>query len=456
MVKGYKFLLVLLISFTGVASAQTGTTSPYSISGLGELKFRGFSQHTAMGRTSIASTLNSSFTALNPASYANLKFTVYDVGLYSSLGKLQTDTRSANTRAGNLSHFAMAFPFETDRPMAVSFGTNQYSDVGYDIKNTVSTDTPSYYDLYRGTGGINRVYVGYGLEVIKNLNVGFNANFNFGKIQSLYAKVYPLTDDNFSYSDESFFAYNGIDYDLGVQYTVQNSIRTRVRTKGDTSGIKKYETGKLNHTFAASFHTQSDLVGNGYTYTETFFGRKFEQGILTPIDTIQFIDNQTNTALKPGGFGVGYSMSNGEKWSLNLEYEKNFWSDVTNDINNKQFFDNERYGFGFSVIPTPNYAEVGQFLKKVRYSAGFSYEKMYYNFFDQQIAELGISFGLAIPVTKVVRVEDEKIPIVSRVNLTAEYIRRGTTTNNLIQEDYINIGIGLNLNDKWFTKRKYR
>ena len=55
-----------------------------------------------------------------------------------------------------------------------------------------------------------------------------------------------------------------------------------------------------------------------------------------------------------------------------------------------------------------------------------------------------------------VRLEEEKLPVVSRVNLTAEYTRRGTKDNGLIQENYFNIILGLNLNDKWFTKRKYR
>ena len=85
-----------------------------------------------------------------------------------------------------------------------------------------------------------------------------------------------------------------------------------------------------------------------------------------------------------------------------------------------------------------------------------SYQDMYYNFNGTQLNELGISFGLGIPVVKSIRIDGEKTAIVSRINLSAEYISRGTVSSGLIQEDYINFGIGLNLNDKWFTKRKYR
>jgi hypothetical protein len=456
MSNSYKLITVFFIFLFGTVNAQTGTSSPYSISALGELKFGGFTQHQAIGRTSRSLTDNYSFSPLNPASYANLKFTVFDVGLATGFGKIETEALSTNTRSGNFNHFAMGFPFETDRKMAVSFGTYQYSNVGYDIKNQINTDTPSYYNVYKGNGGINKVYAGYGVEVVKNLNVGINGNFNFGNIQSLTAKVYPNTDDYFSFSDETFFSYSGFDLDLGVQYSVQDTVRIRDRRHEDSSGVKKYRTAIIKHAIGATYNTQTDLNGSGYRYAETFFGRKFDQGELTPIDTLLFIDNQTHNAVKPAGFGVGYTVSNGINWSVSAEMEKNFWSEVKNELNGYQFYDNMKYGFGLSIIPNPNYSELGNYLGKIKYSAGVRYENLYYNFFNEQITELGISFGLGIPVTKVVRLEDEKIPIVSRINITGEYIKRGTTDNSLIQENYFNIGIGLNFNDKWFTKRKYR
>jgi len=78
------------------------------------------------------------------------------------------------------------------------------------------------------------------------------------------------------------------------------------------------------------------------------------------------------------------------------------------------------------------------------------------HFRNAPFSEYGISFGLGLPVIKSVRIEEEKLPVVSRVNITAEYIKRGTTNNGLIEENYFNLTLGLNLNDKWFTKRKYR
>ncbi|MEY2923776.1 MAG: hypothetical protein RLZZ337_316 [Bacteroidota bacterium] len=441
---------------TSMAMAQSGTQSPYSSSGLGEFKFNGFAQHKALGGASRAQVSINNFSVLNPASYANLKFTVYDVGLNASFGTLKTTDQEAKTASGNLNYFAMAFPFNTAKPMALSFGTYQYSDVGYEIKNAVSTDTPSYYNLFRGSGGLNRVYAGYAVSPLKNWNIGLNASFIFGNIQALSAKIYPNTDDYFSFSDETYTSYSGFDFDFGTQYSVQNNIRIKQKIKGDTTGVKRVKTVTLKHTLGATFNTQTTLKGDGYRYAETFFGRKFDAGTLTSIDTLIFEDNKKSTSVKPSSFGLAYALTNGEKWGITAEIEQNQWSDVTNQANGNLFFDNVKYAFGFSFVPSTRYEEPKEFLKKVRYSVGFRNEQLYYNFFGEQINEVGISFGLGLPVIKSVRIEEEKLPVVSRVNITAEYIKRGTTNNGLIEENYFNLTLGLNLNDKWFTKRKYR
>lgn len=435
-------ILLVLVSLSSVA--QTGTSSPYSLTGLGELQYRGFAQHTAIGGAAISQQSENSFNPANPASFASLRFTVFDIGGNMSLGTLSNATLSANTRSGNLTHFAMAFPFETKKKMAASFGTGRYSDIGYEIKNTRNADTPVNYSLYNGIGGINRVYLGYGIEIIKNLNIGANVNYNFGTVQQLQATIYPLTNNVFSYSDETYYSYKGADFDLGVQYSVYDTIRS-----------KKEKAAVLKHTFGGALHTGSTLRGKGYRASQTFFGTRYEAGGDGFVDTLLVRDNLRDTLSKPAGFTVGYTLSKGNQWSVSAELEQNFWSGVSAS-GATNYFDNTRYSAGFTIVPKPAYDVEGGFFKKVRYSAGFRYENLYYNFGTEPINEIGISFGLGLPIVKSVRLEEEKVAVVSMINLTAEYVKRGQTTNGLIQEEYIKIGLGLNLNDKWFTKRKYR
>ena len=432
----------MIVLFPFFADAQTSTSSPYSIFGLGELKMGGFTQHHGAGGTSIALRDQNNFSYSNPASYSNVKFTIYNAGAGVSFGKMSDQITEAKTNSGNFSHFAMAFPLTTKKPMAFSFGVNQYSDVGYEIKNTVSTDTPSYFNLYNGSGGINRLYVGYGIALFNNFSLGGNLNMNFGNIQSRKYRVYPNSDKVYSFSDETFYAYRGLDFDLGVQYSVQ-------------SGKKK--ENKINHTLGAVIHGGSILYGDGYRYAETFYGPSFRVGgSPASIDTLMYEDNKKDTMAKPLGIALGYTINKGDKWALSLEAEQILFSSVENRVTSSSFQDNMRYSAGFSLIPSPNYGERGSLLKHIRYSLGLRYEDLYYNFNAQRFQEFGISFGLGLPVVKSVRLEDEKVPVVSRVNISAEYIKRGSSSNDFIQEDYFKIGLGLNLNDKWFTKRKYR
>jgi hypothetical protein len=66
---------------------------------------------------------------------------------------------------------------------------------------------------------------------------------------------------------------------------------------------------------------------------------------------------------------------------------------------------------------------------------------------NEHITEFGISFGMGLPIGS--------RSGFSNANIGLEYGQRGTTNNGLIQESFFSLSIGLSLNDKWFTPRKY-
>jgi hypothetical protein len=43
----------------------------------------------------------------------------------------------------------------------------------------------------------------------------------------------------------------------------------------------------------------------------------------------------------------------------------------------------------------------------------------------------------------------------SSATIGLEYGKKGTKNNNLLEENYFNVSIGLSFSDKWFVKRKY-
>jgi hypothetical protein len=64
---------------------------------------------------------------------------------------------------------------------------------------------------------------------------------------------------------------------------------------------------------------------------------------------------------------------------------------------------------------------------------------------DESIMDYGINFGLGLPVPG----------SISTFTVGFELGSRGTTSANLIKENYYNLYISLNLNDKWFVRSKY-
>ena len=79
------------------------------------------------------------------------------------------------------------------------------------------------------------------------------------------------------------------------------------------------------------------------------------------------------------------------------------------------------------------------------YRAGMRFENTGLKINNETINEFGISFGVGIPVGRVF----------SNANLGFEVGQRGTTKQNLIQENFVKFQISLSLNDRWFEKRKF-
>jgi hypothetical protein len=108
------------------------------------------------------------------------------------------------------------------------------------------------------------------------------------------------------------------------------------------------------------------------------------------------------------------------------------------------------FSLGGFVIPKIN--SISSYWNRVTYRAGLRFEKTGLlvngtptgtNF--TPIDDFGISFGLGLPL-------DNRY---SSVNIGLEYGKKGTTSNNLIQENYFNFRLSLSLTDiNWFIKRK--
>jgi hypothetical protein len=76
---------------------------------------------------------------------------------------------------------------------------------------------------------------------------------------------------------------------------------------------------------------------------------------------------------------------------------------------------------------------------------GMFYENSYLYLNGTQINSYGMTFGVGLPLSR----------SRSTLNLSAELGRIGTTSNNLLKEDYAKFTLHIMLNERWFIKRKF-
>jgi long-subunit fatty acid transport protein len=410
-------LVPIVFLFTLVTFAQEGTSSPYSFYGLGDVKFKGTAENRAMGGLTVASdSIHINFQ--NPASYAALKLTSFTVGASYLTTKLETNSQKENARRTALDYLAIGLPF---RKGGVGFGLVPYSSVGYKIQST-TTEDPITIKKYTGTGGINKVFFGFGYQILPKLSLGADMSYYFGKIET-----------------------NGIKYIQDVQYGSKENNKSDIYGFSTTLGLN-YQTkinNKLTLLGSLTYATQGNLrSSNSRTISSVQYSAS---GTEIQIDPLEIpVDN---TTLKlPSKLAFGVAIGQQKKWLIGTEITNQRSSNLGNrfnDISNVKFENATKYTLGGYFIP--NYNSFSKYLEKFTYRAGLRYENTGLIINDKSINDYGLTLGLGIPITG----------SFSNVNIGFELGKRGTTSAGLVLENYANISIGLSFNDKWFVKKLY-
>ena len=105
--------------------------------------------------------------------------------------------------------------------------------------------------------------------------------------------------------------------------------------------------------------------------------------------------------------------------------------------------DTKELRFGAEYIPDKfsNY----NYISRIEYRIGGHVGDNYLIINGQQLKEYGASIGIGLPML-----------LYSKTNLYFDFTSKvGSAASNLHTENYLTIGISLNLYDNWFLKRKY-
>lgn len=411
--------VVGLLCFTMVGAQNTD--SPYSRFGIGQLKPNAFVSSIAMGGIANGLQNPNAVNVLNPASYAAISATTFEVGVSSSVLRLSSATKDQANINASLSYLSFAFPISKNWGLA--FGLLPYSNVGYRITDakTIQNSGPTNY-IYEGSGGLSKFFIGNGFKLSKNIYAGFNSSFLFGNIaHTRYVEIADTSGGSINTRINNSVFIGDVYFDYGIQY--------KKEIKEGRKLVLGY-AGALTRNVSA----QSTTVTDRYYYA----GQSKKV-----IDTVENIQDAKTKVTIPMTHSVGLALQEEGNWLLGADVYYGNWSDYKSSFDRSKLGNSLGLAMGGFIVPDKN--SIGNYLKNIEYRAGAHAGRSFLNINNTPIDEWGVSGGFGLPLPRVR----------SKINLAVEYLSRGTTSNNLLKEEYLNVHLSFIMNDSWFNRRKY-
>ena len=412
--------LIIFLAGSPFIFAQSNTSSPYSIGGLGEIAFKGNAINRLMGGLDIVSdSLHANLN--NPASLGDLKLVTYSLGLNYKSTKLSSSASNESVTSASIDYLVVAIP---TKKFTFGFGILPATSVGYRLQSVIEgDDINNVVNRNEGFGGLNQTFLSIGFKVFEFLNFGVSANYNFGKITNESSRQEQNIDFGSFFTKTSSLA--GFNYRFATQLKIP--LTSKVRLDAMAYYVPNNSLTATNESvyFTRSVTTQD--LGD------------FENVDLAAIN----LDETTISLGNQYSFGLGITKD--KKWFVGGQYSRRNSADYVNNfisLDNITYANGSRLSFGGFYLP--DYSSITSYWKRIVYRAGVRFEDTGVLFNNQPLKETGISFGVSLPMAGF-----------SNANIGLEFGKRGSQDNGLIQESYWNLIVGLSLNDIWFIKRKF-
>ena len=444
-----RLLSLILLLFTSAALwAQPKFNSPYSRYGIGDIVSPYFANQAGWGGQTAAFHDPYHLNLANPASFAYLRSTALETGIFAKNSQYKSATASQSEWSGNLAYLALGFTLKSPinevldkvkSPWNYGMGValTPYSRVGYNIetRDTV-VNLDDIQNNFKGSGGLYRI-AWTGAAKYKNTAFGLNLGWIFGKTSYENTTLFydtsstklPTFQDNFRQD----IAANGFVWDLGVQhdFVLQHSetdknIPTRWITLG-LAGNGKHDIRALEDRF--QIRSRGQLINGGYS----------------DADTLTALTDQRRDLTLPAAFSLGFQYVKANKLKIGAQLGLENWSGYVNEARPAIFRNTLSISGGVEYIP--DYISYNKFLRKIRYRAGAYFRQDPRSVGGKDLDDIGLTLGLGLPVV---------LPRqqTSFVNLAFEIGKIGK--DSPIEETYFRFTAGFTLNDNtWFYKRRF-
>lgn len=449
-------LFLFFMSLVFLANAQSFSLSPYSKFGIGDLTYSSYQPGISMGYTGIALRSSRFVNELNPAANTAIDTLTFisDISLMGRMHSMKNSLTSNTTTNTDISFFGVGFPLM--KRWGITIGLNPISNVGYNITSSENIDTLASTSLYHGNGGLNEVFIGNGFKVINytksnivknvkinhfhSLSIGVKSSYIFGSLDKYSTIQFPNETYVYDLYKTERTIIHDVAFRLGIQYNY---------LKQEVSDNEK--TDKFGLTLGFTLDNENKLNAKQTTLTTKYLNLL---GYVTN-DTIQNTIDEKGNIVTPLSLGFGIAMVTNDKFTWAADVRMQQWSKSTFFNVNEHLRNTLFIGSGIQIIPDPQ--KYYTYFKMINYRLGAYYNQTYLQINNTNINEMGITFGLGLPISKTDKGESTMIrrKLPPMLNLAFSYGIRGTTSNNLIKEQFFQFSVGLNIQDIWFIKRKY-
>ncbi len=392
--------------------------------GIGDLYGNRSQMNMAMGGAATAYSSPYYINPANPASYMafDTNSFVFDGAFHLRSETLKTIDQSQKTRFGSISNLYFGFP--VTRWWAASAGIMPYSNVGYEVSDDqVLTNIGRTVSTYKGNGGLNKAYIGSAFSPVKNLSVGINVAYLFGNIVKEHTLTYPDSGAYINTMVRSTARLNKVNFDLGLIYR-KNLKEGRFFQVGLTY--------KPNQTIDGN----SEKIAYSYMWNTSTDLEAIK-------DTISIEASKKGQVILPTAIGAGFMIGSTNRWLATADINWQKWTEFRYLGSDLKLKNTLRIALGGQFRPA--IVDMGKYYERINYRAGFRFEQSNLEIKNTRINDLGISFGVGLPMKK----------SRSTINIAVEVGSQGTTNNGLIKDNYVRFTVGAALQERWFQKRKF-
>jgi hypothetical protein len=415
----FPILIFSFISLVFICSlpleAQIGKNggSTYSIFGIGDLNYSASTRTDGMGIMGF-SLLGNYTNTMNPAAWTEIPFTKFSTEFNFQKTNSTDGLNTSNRTYSDFESFNLSIPVNQKHGLILNLGMDNYSKVNYDIKLRSTALDENYTLYYSGVGGLTRINLGLSYIIFKYCSIGAQFNYSFGNIQ----KTFQIIFDNpvlFNTHNENSNTISGFYFNSGLIFHGFGDLFKSKKLNNLNLGIYYSTPAKLSSSLSAIYERSTNA------------------------DSTELSSGDINMPWSLG-FGLSNTFYNSLVVAADVLFQN--WNQYKYYGSHPDIIKNSiRTGVGAEYTPSTKLED--PWYKKMSYRIGGSYTVGYLRINGQSINEIAINAGFTLPLSRL-----------NNADFLISYLTRGTTTDGLVQDKILKLGVSINIGELWFLKHK--